>query len=254
MTSSSRSAREEILARIKTALSGADHSIHGFIRDEATQRDDGSHLVRAIRARCAENRALLVERFKREFAAVGGMLHLASSAQAACDHVIRIASTHKTRLGVGWNVPIVDAIGLRSRLEQGGIQFFNGSGGVNDQDFANRAAAAEIGVTAVDYALADTGTLVLRTGLGRARSVSLLPPVHIALLKPDQIIPGLDELFPLLADTSAGSNGTLDSALTFITGPSRTADIELTLVVGVHGPQELHVVLLDEDESSRERS
>lgn len=250
MRSSSKSTREDILARIKTALSGSDQATHGSIKGEAGQTDDVSHLVQAIRARSAVNRAVLVEQFKRELEAVGGVFHCASSAEAACDHIVQVASSHRTRLAIGWNVALIEEIGLRTRLEQAEIQFFTRSEGVNAEDFAKRAPAAEIGVTAVDYALADTATLVLGAGLGRARSVSLLPPVHIALLKPDQIIPGLDELFPLLADNYAKSNESLDSALTFITGPSRTADIELTLVVGVHGPQELHVVLLDEGDRS----
>jgi len=76
------------------------------------------------------------------------------------------------------------------------------------------------------------------------RSISLLPPVHVAILRSQQILPGLSELFPLLGREQNG-NRKLSSAITFITGPSRTADIELKLVVGVHGPQELHVLLVD---------
>ncbi len=254
MRVSSKSAREDILSRIKMALSGPDHSQHGFIKGDARQTGTSSQLVQAIRTRSAANRVVLVEQFKSELAAVGGVLHCASSAEAACDSIVQVASSHKTRLAIGWNVALIEEIGLRTRLEQADILFFTRSEGGNAEDFGKRAAAADIGVTAVDYALADTATLVLRTGLGRARSVSLLPPVHIALLKLDQIIAGLDDLFPLLADNYAKSNESLDSALTFITGPSRTADIELTLVVGVHGPQELHVVLLDENDCSKERS
>ncbi|HYV03597.1 MAG TPA: lactate utilization protein, partial [Blastocatellia bacterium] len=129
-----------------------------------------------------------------------------------------------------------------ARLGTAGVDFFPENAYALPADF-QVATVADIGITSVDYALAETGTLVLRSGAGRARSVSLLPPVHIALLKPDQIVPGLDQLFPMLARDQLV--GRLDSALTFITGPSRTADIELTLVVGVHGPQELHVILLD---------
>ncbi|MFY9610055.1 MAG: lactate utilization protein [Blastocatellia bacterium] len=254
MKARTKSAREDTLSRIKIALSDSDRSTRGSIKSGARQTGNGIHLVQEIRARCVENRAVLVEQFNRELAAVGGVFHRASSAEAACDHIVRVASSHKTRLAIGWNVAIIEEIGLGTRLEQAGVKFFTRGEGVNDQHFASRAAAADIGVTAVDYALADTATLVLRTGSGRARSVSLLPPVHIALLKPDQIIPGLDDLFPLLGDNHAKSNVSLDSALTFITGPSRTADIELTLVVGVHGPQELHVVLLDEGDCSMQRS
>ena len=117
---------------------------------------------------------------------------------------------------------------------------------VTDPEFVTNAAAAGIGVSGIDYALADTGTLVLLTGRGRARSISLLPAVHIALIRPEQIISGLDDLFSLLREERGLASGALSSAITFITGPSRTADIELTLVVGVHGPQELHAVLLSE--------
>jgi L-lactate dehydrogenase complex protein LldG len=84
---------------------------------------------------------------------------------------------------------------------------------------------------------------VLLARKGQARSISLLPPVHIAVVKPEQLLSGLSDLFPLLRGEAEGRD--LSSAITFITGPSRTADIELTLVVGVHGPQQLHVVLLD---------
>jgi L-lactate dehydrogenase complex protein LldG len=147
---------------------------------------------------------------------------------------------------------LINELGLETKLAEAEIQFVTCCEGIGAEDFTRRVEAADIGVTSVDYALADTGTLVLRAGHGRARSISLLPAVHIAVLKPGQIISGLDDLFPLLAETCERSSGSLDSALTFITGPSRTADIELTLVVGVHGPQELHVILLDEETCAKE--
>jgi L-lactate dehydrogenase complex protein LldG len=110
------------------------------------------------------------------------------------------------------------------------------------RDFVLEAASADIGLTGVDYGLAETGSLVLLARAGQPRSISLLPPVHIALIKPQQIIRGFDELFfELNRDFEATG---LKSAVTFITGPSRTADIELKLVVGVHGPQQLHAVLI----------
>lgn len=252
MMATSKSSREDILARIKIALSGSTQSTDDYVKD--ARRSANGELVQAIRTRCAANRGVLVEQFKSELAAVGAMFHSASSAETAYDHIVRIASSYNTRLAIGWNVALIDGIGLRTRLEQAQIQFLTDGEEDDAEDFAKRAVAAGIGVTAVDYALADTATLVLRSGPGRARSVSLLPPVHIALLKRGQIIQGLDDLFPLLADNYAKSDESPDSALTFITGPSRTADIELTLVVGVHGPQELHVVLLDKDDRSKEGS
>lgn len=97
---------------------------------------------------------------------------------------------------------------------------------------------AEVGITGADYGLADTGTLVV-LGSSDPRLASLLPPVHIALLKLDTLLTGLDELLTRLPKPAEQT-----ASMVLITGPSRTADIEQILVRGVHGPGELHVILL----------
>jgi L-lactate dehydrogenase complex protein LldG len=93
------------------------------------------------------------------------------------------------------------------------------------------------GVSEASYGLADTGSVVLAASATEPRARSLLPPVHVSLLREDRVLPGLRELFEALG-------GELPSALAIVTGPSRSADIEQQLVVGVHGPGEVHVVLL----------
>lgn len=102
--------------------------------------------------------------------------------------------------------------------------------------------AVDVGIGGADYALADTGTLVLFSKNAAGRWISLAPKIHIALLTMEKILPSLDHLMNHLAlekDLSA-----LGSAVICITGPSRTADIELNLVLGAHGPKELHVITL----------
>jgi L-lactate dehydrogenase complex protein LldG len=117
-------------------------------------------------------------------------------------------------------------------------------------DFAANAAAIgfhvhrgeaptieDAGVSTALYGLADTGSVVLASSPEEPRARSLLPEVHVTLLHEERILPGLDELFAVLGDD-------LPSALAIVTGPSRSADIEQKLAVGVHGPREVHVVLL----------
>lgn len=108
--------------------------------------------------------------------------------------------------------------------------------------FKAAAAEADAGVTAADFALADTGTLVLFSAPGKNRSASLIPPVHVSLVPASRILSDLSSLIPRLPQgTEAVDRG---SAVSLITGTSKTADIELTLVRGVHGPGEVHVILL----------
>lgn len=96
---------------------------------------------------------------------------------------------------------------------------------------------AELGLTGAQWAIAETGTLVLDMAQERHRFASLLPPVHVALLPASRILCDLGEALRTLGQP-------LPNTVTFVTGPSRTADIELQLVVGVHGPKQLHVVVV----------
>jgi L-lactate dehydrogenase complex protein LldG len=99
-----------------------------------------------------------------------------------------------------------------------------------------------VGITGVDYALAETGTLILASGQSGGRGLSLAPPHHIALLPLERLLFSLDQFLDLYPEgESFLSQG---SAVTFITGASRTADIELNLVLGAHGPKELSVITL----------
>jgi L-lactate dehydrogenase complex protein LldG len=100
-------------------------------------------------------------------------------------------------------------------------------------------ASVDVGITSADYALADTGTLVMLAGPQEARLVSLLPPAHIAVVPRDRILTGLDELFSVLPRPAEQT-----SSMVLITGPSRTADIEQILVRGVHGPGQITVVIV----------
>jgi L-lactate dehydrogenase complex protein LldG len=98
--------------------------------------------------------------------------------------------------------------------------------------------AFDVGISTAQAAIADTGTLVLDSARERHRLVSLVPPVHIAIIDASTIFQTLGEALAFIH-----RNGDISPAVTFITGPSRTADIELTLAIGVHGPQELYVIV-----------
>jgi len=98
----------------------------------------------------------------------------------------------------------------------------------------------DVGITWAQAGIAETGTLMLDSAAEQNRLVSLVPPVHIAILDASRIYATLGETLAMLQ-----SGDEISPAITFITGPSRTADIELTLTVGVHGPQELHVIIIE---------
>ena len=105
---------------------------------------------------------------------------------------------------------------------------------------ASEIFSFDVGISSAQAAIADTGTLVLDSVQERHRLVSLVPPVHIAIVDASSIVETLGEALTLLR-----KDNEISPAVTFITGPSRTADIELTLAIGVHGPQELYVIIDD---------
>ncbi len=114
------------------------------------------------------------------------------------------------------------------------------SGITDKQELRDLCASAGVGITGADYALADTGTLVMLSSGEEARMISLLPPVHVAVVPASRILSSLDQLLttlPLPAERT--------SSMVLITGTSRTGDIEQILVRGVHGPGEVHVVVVE---------
>jgi L-lactate utilization protein LutC len=96
----------------------------------------------------------------------------------------------------------------------------------------------DVGISTAQAAIAETGTLVLDSTYERHRLVSLVPPAHIAIVNASAIVETLGDALRLLQNGKE-----ISPAITFITGPSRTADIELTLAIGVHGPRELYVIV-----------
>jgi L-lactate utilization protein LutC len=103
---------------------------------------------------------------------------------------------------------------------------------------ADGAYDYDAGITEVDYAVAETGSLVIRHRPEHGRLLSLVPFVHVAVLEPKKIVPDLIDLFEILAEEGIGSG------VTMISGPSKTADIEMNVVTGVHGPNVVRVFVL----------
>ena len=105
---------------------------------------------------------------------------------------------------------------------------------------------ADMGITGANIAIADTGTLVIVSNEGNARLVSALPETHVALVGYEKLVPSIDEATAVIKLLSkCGTGQKMTSYVSFITGPSRTSDIEKTLTLGCHGPREVHVVFVD---------
>ncbi|HKP95822.1 MAG TPA: lactate utilization protein [Fibrobacteria bacterium] len=101
---------------------------------------------------------------------------------------------------------------------------------------------AEVGLTGCENALAETGTLAMTSGPGRPRTASLMPMTHVAVIRREDILLGMGEFFRKFRE-AADRGGMGLPYVVFITGPSRTADIELSLTLGVHGPGRLVAVI-----------
>jgi L-lactate dehydrogenase complex protein LldG len=111
------------------------------------------------------------------------------------------------------------------------------------EELIAKLASCGAGITAIDYAIAETGTIVLSSDEEQSLLVSLLPPVHIAVMRPQQIKMNMAGAVRWLKDERMGRSQP-SRAANFITGPSRTGDVELILSIGVHGPKELHLIIL----------
>jgi L-lactate dehydrogenase complex protein LldG len=187
-----------------------------------------------------------VERFCAELKGAGGLPFVAADKDAALAKIVAILRTHQARRILVGRGGLIDDCEVAVRLGGAGFEVLAVDDASADS-WREPYFAAHVGISNVAHLVAETGSVIMTTAPEAPRSLSLLPPVHIALARRSQILPDLFDLFDLFA---AAEQPAPPSCLTVITGPSKTGDIELRLVTGVHGPGELHVIVLDDSSFS----
>jgi len=233
--------REQMLRVLRDSLKSAnlpaatpEHPASLVYSDERTAWSSGTDID------------TLTMRFRKELDALAGVTYPVESVDEAAAQIAELAQRFDTTRLLGWDAAAFESIGvpgLIDRLTARGLSMvaqqvpFSGDA---RRDCLTGLDPLPLGLTGADAGLAESGSIVLSSGPGRGRLASLMVPVHIAVLRRDRMVFALSDLFRLRPDLAAmpGSN------LVCITGPSRTADIEMTLSRGVHGPREIHVILL----------
>jgi L-lactate utilization protein LutC len=181
-----------------------------------------------------------VARFSEELRAAGGQPHLVpdpTTAVAAILDLVKSLAPRRVLLGQG---SFLDSLGLADQLRARGVDLDRVEA-LTSATSRDAFFGADLAISGVHALIAETGTVVSLARPDEPRSLSLLAPVHIAVAHRTQLVP---DLFDLFEPAVWERNQELPSCLSLITGPSKTGDIELRLVTGVHGPGELHVVLV----------
>ena len=245
--------RSNFLASLRSTLGSPDGRVAGaeeleFVSSkEAEARSDSAEAESSVRA------DELMDALESSASRGGWKVHKAEDIEDALGRILDIARGLGARSVVRSGHAVLDRMGVDRSLADEGIELTvmekeRPEGGPKDTPgrdgewMREKALGANLGLTGADFAVAETGSVVLRAGAGVSRIVSLAPPVHIAVVERGTVLAGLDELFAMLR-REAGSDDWA-SYVNIITGPSRSADIEYTLVTGVHGPGEVHMVLV----------
>jgi L-lactate dehydrogenase complex protein LldG len=206
------SARDAILARVRAAART------GRVPYQRSAEVD------AVSKWSAKETDDLLARFSRELAALGVDCHVEATPDAVRARVVELS---RGAAVFSWDT-------VRLPYDAGALL----SEAATGRDARERQAAAGLGITGCHAAIAETGSLVVLSGPGTPRAASLLPPVHLCVVRRGDLFATMGEFFRERAADIAAS-----SCCTFITGPSRTADIELTLTLGVHGPGKVTVIV-----------
>jgi L-lactate utilization protein LutC len=180
-----------------------------------------------------------IARFRDEAVAAGARVQIVADRPAAVAKVVALCGEHGARRVLIGRGALVDSLALGERLLADGVEAISVDELDELDELGEKEAVfgADVGITGADALIAETGTVVQESRPCQPRSLSLLPPVHIVVADRTALVP---DLFDLFADKTD-----LPSCLSLITGPSKTGDIEMRLVTGVHGPGEVHVVVID---------
>lgn len=208
-------AREEMLSKVRSALKRTADSDVAAI--PATAR---------ISPRGAGDTEAELTAFFGEVEKLGGKTRRISGVADLYEALKELVKVEEVKKATVWQTADLMAWGIEDTLKSFGVEI------VSPYAPNREVAECELGVTGADFALPETGTLVLRSSIEQPRTVSLLPRVHLSLIRTSCLRADLHQVF---------EEAKKDGYFVFVTGPSRTADIELTVTVGVHGPKTLYV-------------
>lgn len=171
-----------------------------------------------------------ITRFLSEIKKLSGIGQKLSSAEieSALKKLVAEQNIHKAAV---WNTALLNQLQIADCLRALDVEL------VSPNADKYKIAECELGITEADFILPETGTLVLRSSAEKPRAVSLLPRVHLAIVTQSALRADMHQVF---------AEAKNHHYLVFITGPSRTADIELTVTLGVHGPKNLYVWMMEE--------
>lgn len=240
------SKRDQMLARIREALRhppGSPASVPGLGADVPKLGDVLPPILPSE----------LVSKFEEELQKVAGCAYRAATSQGLEETLRRLlAASGATSVAFSRN-PLLAQLSLEEKVRALGkivavwpVESGREATSEAAQQFREQAFSAGVGITGVDFVLAESGTLVLSSVTEGAQLASLAPPVHVALYRRSQLVGSLEELLERLPVPRDLTEPLLGRSVVFITGPSRTADIEQILIRGVHGPRELHAILVEE--------
>jgi L-lactate dehydrogenase complex protein LldG len=178
----------------------------------------------------------LVERFAEVLTAVGGKAHGPAPVDEALDLLVQLATERAGGAAVALSAgdPVIEKLGVEGRLRAAGFDVLT----PDDVFWRERLADAGVGVTGAVAAVAASGSVGIACGLRAPRATSLVPPAHICLVLRGNMVDDLGE--------GLRRGEELPSNLVWVSGPSRSADLELVLTVGVHGPGSVDVIVVDE--------
>jgi len=221
----------KIIASVKDALGN---------RDRSNNSHDAAGPAAVPVAQSAQ-RAELASSFARELEEVGGkFLGILTPAEVTNRIVTLAGEIGAKTVALGQGVALdMDAIG--EALERADFRIVRTVPVADTERAAMRArvADAELGIAEADFAIASTGTLAVVSTANRPSSLTLLPPASLVIVQIDHVMANLAAVI-----AEMGPAGVAANRLTLITGPSRTADIEKRIVLGVHGPKSLHVIVV----------
>jgi L-lactate dehydrogenase complex protein LldG len=238
--------RAEFLTRIRGQMA----TTPGLFPAESAERPARPReRLEVLRRELIERWPRSLERFRAEFERVAGVFHRVATPAEVPALLARICRERDARSLVTWAIPRL-GVDAGPALTGAGVAVHAMPTAVPRPDERQRLrdviARADVGVTGAELAIAETGTLVLRSAAGQPRSTSLLPACHVALFDRAALVETLEQVGIVLEAWHDGAAPTGGGAvINFITGPSRTADIELTLTRGVHGPKEVHAIFVD---------